>query len=116
MRCLRCGDVRKGKEKPRRMCPASPPESPPLADRARTFSKAAAKWIAAGRPVRSKERMRELHAICEACPRFHDHACTLCGCPVRRSGVLRNKLAWATESCPDDPPRWEAEITAPKSS
>lgn len=76
---------------------------------------ALAKWVAAGSPVRSPARVKELLAICQACPfmatrKNGEKWCGKCGCPVNNSpDARRNKLAMATEACPLDPPRWTAE-------
>lgn len=48
-------------------------------------------------------------AICEACPQYdaERHRCQLCGCcsgPSQKKWL--NKVALATEECPDRPPRW----------
>ena len=60
-----------------------------------------ARWEAAGRPLRSKERMAEIYdEICEPCDSFADDMCEECGCSVRREGEEMNKLAWATTECP----------------
>ena len=48
----------------------------------------------------------ERRAICEACPHLTPKKrCLLCGCRTRG---LVNKIAVATEQCPDFPPRWLA--------
>ena len=47
-------------------------------------------------------------AACRACGHFRssDGRCGLCGCCTGR--LLLDKLKYASESCPDLPPRWEA--------
>lgn len=75
---------------------------------------AAAKWLAAGKPVRSQERVNEILAICQACPflvskKSGDTYCGKCGCPVNAKLEARNKLYLCTEECPLDPPRWKAD-------
>lgn len=81
------------------------------------FLSAIGRWQAAGSPVRSQSRVNELLAICEACPYLAGRGtdrkhCGKCGCPVngRVDEPTKNKLAMATERCPLDPPRWEAEV------
>lgn len=80
------------------------------------------RWSDAGKPVRSRERISELFAICSGgdggspCPHFKNNACTACGCGVKNSvkgltGKLFNKLRWATEGCPDNPPKFTAETS-----
>lgn len=46
-------------------------------------------------------------ALCEACPHFRptDARCAACGCGTR--GRLLNKLQYAPERCPLNPPKWE---------
>jgi hypothetical protein len=59
----------------------------------------------------------EVFAICQGCEYFRagatdeDGWCRLCGCRLRRTGGLVNKIQMATEGCPAQPARWEAEIT-----
>jgi hypothetical protein len=80
---------------------------------AANYGTALARWTLAGRPTRSQSRINELLAICHACE-FFDRPrgrCLKCGCPVNdRPEAGRNKLAMATESCPDEPPRWTADV------
>ena len=39
------------------------------------------------------------------CPNYEGGRCRLCGCGL---DMLAKKLAWATERCPDNPPKWVA--------
>lgn len=39
---------------------------------------------------------------CGKCPKREDLFCTLCGC------LLMSKTRLASESCPDEPPRWSS--------
>ncbi|MCL2623008.1 MAG: hypothetical protein FWD31_05005 [Planctomycetaceae bacterium] len=68
------------------------------------YTKAIARWIAEGRPVRDVEEVtRIFNEICSSCPYFNDvrQTCKICGCRARRSGnALMNKIAMKTESCP----------------
>lgn len=75
---------------------------PPPAKRIGNYAVATAKWITAGRPVRSDDEVAELRQICAECERFNGHVCThpKCGCPVVRPSVFGDKLKWATEHCP----------------
>ena len=84
---------------------------PPITIRVAAYACAVTKWIAAGRPTRSQERIDAiLAANCEPCEHFSGTACKLCGCRINKSPeAWRNKLAMATEACPLDPPKWEAE-------
>lgn len=77
------------------------------------YSAAVKRWVAAGRPVRSDDRVREIFEnYCKPCEHFDSErqTCRVCGCRVRRSGAaLLNKLKMATERCPLDPPKWTEE-------
>lgn len=74
-------------------------------------------WKDAGCPMRTKERIQELHSICEACPNFNPgkgmvpgyDQCDLCQCNLHPKKDELNKLSWATTHCPDNPPRWTSE-------
>lgn len=76
------------------------------------------KWKEAGKPIRSKERMEELHSICQKCPFFNkgegmvpgSDECDICGCNLHPSSTTMNKLAWGTTHCPDDPSRWGPDV------
>jgi len=74
---------------------------------------ATATWAAAGFPVRSAEEIRTLfYDACLPCRHYRavdseNGKCLLCGCNLNPDRWL-NKLRWATESCPDDPPRFVA--------
>lgn len=76
------------------------------------------KWVQAGKPMRSPERMGEIHGICGQCPEFlKGHGmipgydmCGKCGCNLHPSHHTLNKIAWATTHCPLEEPEWEADI------
>ena len=84
-----------------------------MTQKVKNASVAAVKWVAAGRPIRSDERIKELFSICQECPEFkkrkntEDGSCRLCGCPIKQNGV-RNKLMMATEECPIG--KWKADV------
>lgn len=89
---------------------------PGLRQKIATVGRAARRWQAAGRPVRDEQtvqRMFELH--CKPCKRFvpgsraDRGSCELCGCRVNLGRGL-NKLRWATEGCPDNPPKFRADV------
>lgn len=84
---------------------------PSFVRKVRNYRTARRKWIDAGKPERSEEAIAELFSICQACPHYEANACNLCGCPVKREKAHRNKLAWATEGCPDDPPKFTADVS-----
>lgn len=76
---------------------------PPLVQQIKNVSKATLKWVAAGRPARTKDERQDILAICQRCEHHKPKEngigrCKLCGC------VLREKVKMATESCPDG--RW----------
>lgn len=110
-RCARCGfttlSTRFGPERIRKRCiAASGTQAPSLLARATTYRRALARWIAAGRPVRSREAMTDLYAICMNCEHFTGRSCRVCGCGVHHSHGWGNKLRWATEHCPLAEPKW----------
>lgn len=75
------------------------------------FGAAYIRWAAAGWPKRTPERVQQIYdEHCSKCPFFQNDTCTKCGCPTVRTKNLKNKLLWATESCPLDPPLWKAEV------
>jgi hypothetical protein len=84
-----------------------------LAQRATRFSVALARHALDGFTPATTETIASRLAICQQCEHLKDGACGLCGCNCNNGGLL-NKLAWASESCPDNPPRWQAgEIAKP---
>lgn len=102
--CVLCGRLGKG-PRYRRMCSVAPPEdasTPGLLSRLTGYGTAVARWLRAGRPVRSDERVAELLTVhCEPCEHFAGESCRKCGCAVGRSkSGWANKLRMATESCP----------------
>jgi hypothetical protein len=75
------------------------------------FSEARDKWKDAGKPVRTDEEIfRIYHEVCKECEYFDNDKCGICGCRLKPKGHMLNKIAWATEKCPLDPPKWIAEI------
>ena len=78
---------------------------PTALDLAANYIKATARWVKSGKPVVPEEEFSRRLKICEACehvrlkPDGSMKKCNLCGC----RGA---KLWWASEKCPDDPPRW----------
>jgi hypothetical protein len=96
-------------------------ELPSWITRAKSLVSAEARWISAGRPIRSNARVAEIFAICEACEFFiargsgGEGVCRLCGCNLKKLGGVLNKIRMATEACPANPPKWQAESAAPDS-
>lgn len=82
------------------------PQTPALTAQAKNYWKAVKKWISAGRPVRSDEDVKKIHAnYCLQCDWYDKQVqrCKGCGCKVRPSGAaLLNKVRMATEHCPRD--------------
>lgn len=79
-------------------------EEAKFSDKVGNYASAVRRWVAAGRPVRSQERINEiLNDHCLKC-KMYDHekkGCKSCGCAINASVFpLGNKLAMATESCP----------------
>lgn len=71
-----------------------------------SYLESRARWIAAGRPLRTHDEVKSLFQVCEGCPLFQQikpgvGRCKACGCFLKRSGKHFNKLAWGTESCPE---------------
>jgi hypothetical protein len=58
----------------------------------------------------SQEKIEERFAICTQCPEFTGKMCSLCGCCAQGRRSYLNKLAFPTEKCPADPPKWNSEI------
>jgi hypothetical protein len=48
--------------------------------------------------------------ICVSCDYYHGDRCELCGCCVGSDRTFFNKIAYPTESCPHDPPKWERTV------
>jgi len=64
---------------------------PGRAEKIRRYSKAVARWVEAGRPVRSpREAQRIYRELCCPCEHFDSKrkTCTLCGCKLAARGML----------------------------
>ncbi len=76
--------------------------------RAVRYSRALTRWIKSGRPVRSEEEILEIFTThCRECESMDRELgrCGECGCHVGLvPAPLVNKIAMATEHCPDN--RW----------
>ena len=70
------------------------------------YGKAVARWVKAGRPVRTPDEVARIYDdLCRPCDDFdvEKETCKVCGCPVRKSAkALRNKIGMATEHCPGE--------------
>ena len=75
---------------------------PPLLIRGWNFAAAMAKWALCGFPRRSEAEIADRLAICQACDNFEAQRqrCLKCGCCVETEQLI-NKLALATERCPE---------------
>lgn len=81
--------------------PTSPPAAmPSLIQRAATFTKAAARHVAAGMPRATDEEVEWRFAVCQQCEHFDGKACRKCGCGISRERRFASKLSWAGERCP----------------
>jgi hypothetical protein len=78
-----------------------------MLDKALQYLAERKKWVAAGKPVRFTDEIKQLFARCKKCNHYTGESCDICGCFINESRKW-NKLAWATTVCPDDPPRWGA--------
>jgi hypothetical protein len=81
--------------------PPPNPTQPSLMIRGWNFAAAMARWTLAGMPRRTQAEIDERLAICQACPHLHNNHCTKCGCACVEQNRLVNKLALATEKCPE---------------
>ena len=71
------------------------------------YRQAKRRWKKAGKPLRPPEVIADIYDnVCSKCEHFDDDSCGICGCRLKREGTKWNKLSWATERCPDNPPRW----------
>lgn len=68
------------------------------------YARAMRRWVAAGRPERSEERVEHLlETHCRGCRMFDENrqVCNACGCSMKKSlPAIKNKLKMATEGCP----------------
>lgn len=130
--CANCGRIVRNSfppEKIFRACTAAvsdpipleavPPEMsplPPIAQRIRTYRQERRRWVKAGKPVRSPERVAEIfETLCRPCEHFRRTrdeagACAVCGCGIKKAGKLLNKALFATASCPLPQPKWTADV------
>jgi rRNA maturation endonuclease Nob1 len=79
-----------------------------LISKAVNYVKDTAEWVASGIPYRSKVAIDVIFTeVCQPCeyfkqgPVFDYGTCEKCGCPLKRAGRNRNKIAWATSKCPE---------------
>ena len=99
---------------------AIPPKEHTMKDMATRFGQSMIRWIAAGKPTRTKDAITLLfNTFCRQCSNFvinkkdshNAGSCGICGCRLHRSNVaMTNKLAISTDCCPMTPPKWEANV------
>lgn len=74
------------------------------------FARSVSKWVLSGKPYRSESEIEGIFMTkCSPCEHFEREfdgagSCRLCGCNLKKSGQYFNKIAWASEKCPDN--RW----------
>ena len=64
-----------------------------------------------GSPVRKQEEIDVIFNICTQCKFYKKNTetegkCGVCGCFLKKTGYLLNKIAWATTRCPLEEPKW----------
>lgn len=83
---------------------ANEPKGSGILNRAYRYSRALARWIKAGRPVRGENEIKAIFmCLCRKCERFDpdEKRCCECGCSVAEDGSpMMNKIAMQTENCP----------------
>lgn len=84
--------------------------SPEVISMIKRYMDAHTKWVKAGKPLRSSQEIKDIYAICENCQHFRKDLfgsrCGICNCRLHDTRKQLNKIAMATESCPDTPPKW----------
>jgi len=82
--------------------PENLPALPPTIQMAKNFVKAVAKHVSDGLKKVAFDQYKARLEVCNKCPLRLKNRCThpSCGC------FLDKKAWWASEDCPDDPPRW----------
>lgn len=108
----------------------TPAESPCLANKTWKYAVALAKWVKAGRPVRSEAEIQRIFVeVCQPCGSFEPRntECRVCGCGEKLPGIVKvvaatleaalgrlngmqyrllRKIAMATEECPKGKEKW----------
>lgn len=87
--------------------PESDANLPPLIIRGFNFAKAMTKFAANGFKMCRQETIDARLAICQACPNLVDNHCKVCGCTCVATNQVMNKLAIASERCPEG--KWDVE-------
>jgi len=115
MECINCGWTHNNPNI-KRNCPTSIPAKPTTIQKLTNFSSAVIRDVTTGMQRCTDEEMDARLEICqgnpekdiERCPFYNesDSSCLKCGCQLSRKRIYLNKIAWKSESCPDNPPRW----------
>lgn len=106
-------EIRAARLKSSRSVDAEPPVVPKKI--VVSYARSRRRWIDAGKPVREPEAVKAiLDGQCKPCVNYikqteNTGRCRLCTCQLNL-GTKLNKIYWATEGCPDDPPKWPADI------
>ena len=69
------------------------------------WAAALARWIKAGRPLRTDEEVAEIVVVCKECDKYKADSgrCSLCGCKILTPGMaILSKAKLGTERCPRD--------------
>ena len=73
---------------------------PSVTELAINYKKERKKWVDAGKPMRTDERILQIYnEKCEPCDFRRKNRCGFCGCFVKPKGTLLNKIAWGTTRC-----------------
>lgn len=121
VRCIHCGKVmpenfprESHDQQSTEECPSTRPKHPeplpPLHKRVLNYLSSRAEYIKEGSIPCSDDVILERFNQCSTCKYYNDllGACSVCGCWINllRDDEGNNKLAWSTEKCPLNPPRW----------
>lgn len=73
---------------------------PSITELATKYREERKKWVDAGKPVRTDERILQIYnEKCESCDFRRKNRCGHCGCFVKPKGTMLNKIAWGTTRC-----------------
>lgn len=88
------------------VCSGEPRKFPPLLKQAKNYAKAVTEHVKSGMETRTDEEVIQLLEICEACDRYENGRCLVCGCRLSASkSAFSNKLRMKSQACPLG--RWE---------
>lgn len=78
------------------------------------FAKAIVRLAKSGKDLLPEEQILARFEICKGCEYFTGLKCTQCGCCTNTRAGLLNKLAYATEACPEG--KWGEVDDTPKTA